>query len=389
MFPNAKGLGVTATPQRADGRGLGRHADGLFDVMLQAPGMRDLISRGFLSDYMIYAPQTDDLDLSTVKLGADGDYSQPGLRDAMHKSKKIYGNTVDQYLKTAAGKIGVTFCVDIESAEDQAAAFRQKGIPAEMVSSRSTDAHRLSCIARLRRGDLKQLTNVDLFGEGFDLPAIEVVSMTRPTFSLALARQQMGRALRRKDGKTHGIINDHVNNILLRHGLPDKIIKWTLDSREKSGRSAPTDIIQVKTCPECTAVYERIQGMTCPFCGHTATPVSRISPEYVDGDLQLLTPEFIAQLQGNIDKTRGEPTYPWGATQLIVNSIDKRHREHIASLDKLREAIATWAAGMHDIPRAQRQFYLTFGVDILSAQALPRKEADELIERIYEQKTTT
>jgi len=377
MFPNARGLGVTATPCRSDGAGLGRHADGLFDIMLQAPGMREIIKRGFLSDYIIYAPKSD-IDLSSVPISASGEFSQDPLRKAVHKSH-IIGDVVEHYLKICPGKLGVTFCVDIESASAQAAAFRQQGVPAEVVSSQSSDLHRAQCIRRLERGDLKQLTNVDLFGEGFDLPAIECVSKARPTYSLALDRQQSGRAMRKAPGKTHGIIIDHVNNIS-RHSVPDKIIIWTLDRREKASRFV--SVVTTRTCPECTAVYERVEGRTCPYCNYIVEYIGRKTPELVDGVLHELSPEELARLRGDIEAVKEPPKYPWSATQVIINSIDKRHRERLAALDELKNVMATWAVGMIDIARAQRLFYITFGIDVLSAQALGRKEAEELIERI-------
>ena len=184
LFPNAKGLGVTATPTRADGRGLGRHADGLMDVMVESPGMRDLINMGFLTDYRIFAPPSD-INLANVPTSASGDFSPEPLRAAVHKSH-IVGDAVQHYLRIAPGKLGVTFAVDVESATEIAAAYRQAGVPAEVVSANTPPALRAAILARFARGELKQLVNVDLFGEGFDLPAIEVVSMTRPTQSFAL-----------------------------------------------------------------------------------------------------------------------------------------------------------------------------------------------------------
>jgi superfamily II DNA or RNA helicase len=235
MFPQAVGLGVTATPERADGRGLGRHADGVFDTMILAPTMRDMINHGFLTDYRIFAPPSD-LDLSSVPLASGGDYSQDPLRKAVHKSH-IVGDVVTQYLKSAAGLLGVTFSVDVESATEQAAAFRRAGVPAEVVSAKTPDPVRVSILRKFAAGDIKQLVNVDLFGEGFDLPAIEAVSMARPTQSFSLYSQQFGRALRPLPGKQWAIINDHVQNVM-RHGVPDAPRIWTLDRREKRSRSS-------------------------------------------------------------------------------------------------------------------------------------------------------
>lgn len=184
MFPNARGLGVTATPVRADGKGLGRHADGLMDAMVVGPTMRELIEREYLTDYRIFAPPSD-IDLSAVTTSASGDYSPPKLKAARRESH-ITGDVVEHYLRIARGKLGITFDTDIESATETAAAFRAAGVPAEVVSSKSHDEFRRSTIRKFRNREVLQLVNVDLFGEGFDLPAIEVVSMARPTQSYGL-----------------------------------------------------------------------------------------------------------------------------------------------------------------------------------------------------------
>lgn len=376
MFPNARGLGVTATPHRADGFGLGRHAEGVFDALVHAPDMRDIINMGFLTDYRIFAPDSH-IDLTNVTISANGDFSPEKLRAAVHKSK-IIGDAVESYLKIAPGKLGVTFCVDVESAESTAAAYRQQGIPAECISAQTPDLARDFKLRQFARGDIKQLVNVDLFGEGFDLPAIEVVTMTRPTWSEPLYRQQCGRALRKLNGKTHGIIIDHVGNVM-RHGLPDKPQIYTLDRREKTARSSATSVVMTRVCPSCTGVFERMLGTTCPYCAYTIQPAGRSLPEQVEGVLSELSPETLARLRGEID---APPKFPYGATPEIVGAIKKRHRERMSAVDDLKHTIATWAAGMDDITAAQRLFFLTFGVDVLTAQTLSKNDTVKLIERI-------
>jgi superfamily II DNA or RNA helicase len=199
MFPNAFGLGVTATPCRADGRGMGRHADGLIDAMVVGLPMRALIDDGWLSEYRVFVPPSD-LHLEDVAISAGGDYSPVPLRAAVHKSH-ITGDVVAHYQRIAPGKLGVTFAVDVAAATEIAAAFRAAEVPAEVVSADTPDALRSHVLRRFRSREVLQLVNVDLFGEGFDLPALEVVSMARPTQSYALYAQQFGRALRILDGK--------------------------------------------------------------------------------------------------------------------------------------------------------------------------------------------
>lgn len=200
LFPNARGFFPTATPIRADGKGLGRSSDGIIDAMIIGPPMRQLIEENYLCDYRIFAPPNN-LDLSTVNQSANGDFSPVPLRAAVHKSK-ITGNIVEHYLSIAYGKRGVTFAVDIKSAAEIALEFKLHGVPAEVISSLTPPLLRQQLMKRFRDGELLQLVNVDILGEGVDVPAIEVVSMGRPTNSYSLFCQQFGRALRPLAGKT-------------------------------------------------------------------------------------------------------------------------------------------------------------------------------------------
>lgn len=383
MFPNALGLGVTATPTRADGKGLGRHADGLFDEMIVGPSMRELISRGYLTDYRIFAPPSD-IDLSSVTTASDGDYSKPKLAAARKKSH-ITGDVVQHYLRIAPHKLGVTFDVDIESATETAQAFNAAGVPAAIVHGGTPDALRAQILRDFRARRYLQLVNVDLFGEGFDLPAIEVVSMARPTQSYALFAQQFGRALRVMDGKPHAIIIDHVGNVL-RHGLPDARREWTLDRRERRSRGGPSDVIPTRACPQCTGVYERIYS-ACPYCAHAPQPAGRSAPEQVDGDLMELSPEALSALRGEIARVDSvAPAYPHGATPEVMGAIKKRHWQNQQAQAQLREAMALWAgwqqAQGHAVSQQQRKFFFRFGIDVGTAQTLNERGATELLERI-------
>ena len=184
MFPNAYGLGVTATPIRADGCGLGSHADGVFDTMIMGPSPRALINAGYLTDYRIFAPQSD-LDLTNVDVGASGEYVAQQLRDAVHKSH-ITGDVVSNYLKIAPGKLAIVFAVDVEHATEISRAFRDAGVISEVVSGKTPDILRAEIMRRFEAREVSVLVNVDLFGEGVDVPAVEVVIMARPTQSFSL-----------------------------------------------------------------------------------------------------------------------------------------------------------------------------------------------------------
>jgi DNA repair protein RadD len=384
LFPRARGLYVTATPVRADGYGLGRHADGIIDTLIQGPPMRFLINEGFLTDYKVASPSSN-IDLKNVPLSAGGDYSPPKLREAVHKSH-IVGDVVKNYLKFAAGKLGVTFAVDIESAGQIAAEFRAAGVPAEVVSSKTPDLLRAQIMRRFKNRQILQIVNVDLLGEGVDVPAIEVVIMARPTQSYALFAQQFGRALRPLPGKERAIIIDHVDNVI-RHRPPDKPRIWSLDRRERRSRSAPDDVIPMRTCLNdvCLAVYERV-FKKCPYCGHYTPPAQRSGPEHVDGDLTELSPETLAALRGEVIRVDSPPRIPQHLDPIAQSAVKKRHWERQQGQAELRAMIATWA-GYYKTPQTPddelyRRFYLTFNIDVMSAQALGVREASELNEQI-------
>lgn len=412
MFPNAKGLGVTATPVRADGKGLGREYDGLMDDMVVGPSMRDLINMGYLTDYRIFAPPSD-IDLSGVSVSATtGDYNRDKMVKAVRKSH-VVGDVVDHYLRIAKGKLGITFATDVQTATDIAAQFNASGVPAEVVSAKTPDADRIAILRRFKRRELLQLVNVDLFGEGFDLPAIEVVSMARPTQSYGLYVQIFGRGLRlmldahiskqwhamtdeqrlagiAASSKPHAIIIDHVGNVV-RHGLPDAPREWTLARREKRSSNNNDDAIPVKACPQCTGVYERVYA-ECPFCGFKPKPMARSGPEQVDGDLMELSPEALAEMRGEVDKIDMDPDAHRAECalkrmpQIGQLASVKRHVERQEAQAALRSSIAWWggyqrAQGRED-SESYRRFYFKFGIDVLSAQALGTKDALTLAERI-------
>lgn len=395
-FTNAYGLGVTATPKRADGMGLGSAWDGVFDDMVLGPTMRELINLGALSDYEIAIPDSD-FEIDEADLAASGDWSTAKMREASKKSH-IVGDVVREYAMRALGRKFICFATDVETANEMANNFNAAGISCAAVSAKTPAHVRNEMIRRFKNGQLLGLVNVDLFGEGFDVPAVEVVIMARPTASLAVYLQQFGRALRVLPGKICGLIIDHVSN-WKRHGFPDKPHDWSLARREKRGGKKEKDPeeIDLTVCrgtveqPGCSRPYEKFHAV-CPYCGVAPPlpdPVSR-RPENVDGDLLLLTREMIAQMQAatqlespvsvaaRVEYAAG----PYAARQAL-----NRQGEKIAAQDRLKHAIAQWAAiqrakGRSD-SESYRRFYLTTGMDVISAQALDDRAAyDALAERV-------
>ena len=421
LFPNAKGLGVTATPCRADGKGLGRHADGLFDVMHVGPTMRELINLGYLTDYRIVCAPTH-IETAKARVGANGDYVlDRGTGKAAVRDSTLVGDVVKEYQRWTPGRLGVVFTSDLDTAADIAEQFRRAGVPAEMVDGTTPDATRRDVLRRFRARELMVLINVDLFGEGFDLPAIEVVQLARPTMSFALHAQQFGRALRllidkaymaswddytleqrlaiiAASSKPRATIIDHVGNCVF-HGLPDSRNDWTLDAVDRKSKGAD-DAEPLAYClnPICAQVYPRAKPV-CPYCGvkpERAGGAAR-SIKTVDGDLLELDPATLAAMRGEL--AQALPTLETYRNQLSAKGLPHTHvlgnaKHHYAKLqaaENLRDAMAWWAgekraAGQCD-QEIYRRFYLTFGLDWLGAQMLGRADMNALAARIDEKLT--
>ena len=400
LFPNAKGLGVTATACRADGKGLGRHVDGVMDIIVEGPTQRELINMGYLTEFKVFSPELD-FDRSAVPVTASGDLSKPKLKLEIRKSR-IVGDVVENYLKFAPGKLGATFATDIDTASDIARAFNAAGVPAEVISSKTPARTRVEIMRRFKRRELLQLVTVDIIGEGVDIPALEVISMARPTESFGLFVQFVGRVLRILEGKELAIIIDHVGNFTRHARVEDDPLtlipfislgrEWSLDRRERRvKKDRDADLVATRVCKACTAEYVAYHK-ACPYCGEADVPAERSAPEFVDGDLTELTVEALATLRADVDKVdmtleafraQMERT---GVSDLIVGANVKRHRLLQESQAQLRESIAWWAGHQRAAQRpdseSYRRFYHTFGVDVLSAQVLKRPAAEALTERI-------
>lgn len=390
LFPRAHGLGVTACPKRADGQGLGRNFDGVFDSLILGPDMRQLIELGNLSDYEIVCP-TSDIDVGEDDIGASGDYAPAKLKVAAKKSR-IVGDVVSAYCRYAMGKRAICFATDVETGGKIAASFVSAGIRAVCLSADTPAAQRERYIAEFRAGNIWVLVNVDLFDEGFDVPACDCVIMARPTASLNKYRQMVGRGLRKFLGKLYGLIIDHVSNVL-RHGLPDKFIHWTLGRADKRGKQLKDpDDLPLTVCKSCTKPYERYHPI-CPYCGATPplpSPRER-SIEMVDGDLTLLDRAKLEAMRkaaeietpGNVAIRVSHVAGDFAGRGAMNKQIDK-----IEAHSRLSNVIAQWAAvqrlkGFTD-PQLYRKFFLTTGIDVLSALdgKLPRQHFDELATRV-------
>ena len=408
MFPNAYWMLPTATPDRADGKGLGSHASGLVDEMVVGPPMRWLIDEGFLTDYLIRAPLPTDLDLSDVDISAStGDFNSDQLRAAVKRSNKIVGDVVDTYARHTPGKLGIVFAVDLEHARKITDEFNRRGFPAAFISSEDTTdgIARDKLVKAFARKEIKVLVNVDIFGEGFDLPAIEVVMFARPTASFGLYSQQFGRGLRlmisellmkawddypgwqrkkfiAESVKPVAFIHDHVGNLLHFRGPPDMPRVWTLDDADK--RSRKSDAIPLRVCLSelCMQPYMRTEPC-CPFCGFVPPPpVAPKGPEEVDGDITLYTPEMLAEFRKAFAEIHGPAKANPADKSVVGNSVRKRHAERKEAHEALGQVLKFMLLG--DQQKAMRQFYYKYGMDMLMAQTLPGPEAIALRQKLVD-----
>jgi DNA repair protein RadD len=285
-FPNAVHIGLSATPQRLDGTGLG----GFFSEIVLGPSISQLIDDGFLSDYKLYQP-SGSVDLGGVHNVA-GDYNKRELEDALNKST-ITGDAIAHYQKHAPGKRALMFEVSVARSQAAVDRFKAAGIPAEHVDGETDPAVRDAAMARFVAGQTLVLSNVDLFGEGVDVPSVEVLIDCAPTQSLSRVMQRWGRVLRISPGKTHATILDHAGNSK-RHGLPDDDREWSLEGRRKAKKSDDGDIA-IKSCPMCFHVM-RSHVSECKHCGHVFLKKAREIDE-VNGDLAEVDREAVRRQQ--------------------------------------------------------------------------------------------
>ena len=228
-YPDAKFLGVTATPIRTNGDGF----TDLYDTLVCGPNVSDLIAGGYLVAPKIYAAPTA-LDLSKIKK-TGGDYNERALADAMD-NKRLVGGLVEQWTKHAYGRQTVCFAITVEHSKHIVEQYRQAGISAEHIDGATPQDSRDKILEDFAKGQFKILSNVGIVTEGFDVPEIEVVQLARPTTSLALYLQMVGRGLRPAAGKGTAIVLDHADCVFA-HGFPEQDRVWTLSGINRKNKA--------------------------------------------------------------------------------------------------------------------------------------------------------
>jgi superfamily II DNA or RNA helicase len=244
-FPTCLVLGVTATPIRADGNGF----NDSFDELVCAPGVKELIEQGYLAPFKVFGAKM--IELKDVKKGRY-DYNRQSLVDEIDRTI-VYGDLLTAYRQYANNTKTVVFCVDVEHSRATAAAYKAAGISAEHIDGEMDWKNRSSILGRFRSGETMVLCNCELILEGFDLDNIQTVQIVRPTASLSLYLQMVGRVLRPHPDKDYARIIDHTSNIAL-FGLPDEERYWSLDpvSAMASGWT--------EKCPSCDHIFHPIKA---------------------------------------------------------------------------------------------------------------------------------
>lgn len=307
--PHAHLLGVTATPCRSDGNGLGIESGGYFDELILGPSPSWLMDEGYLVRAKVFGARTE-IDLSDVDM-IGGDYQKKQLASKMDKPT-ITGDAVEHYRKVSDGAPAIAFCVSVEHAEHVAEQFRLAGYRSEHADGKLSDEERQRRLGGLADGSVQVLATCDLVSEGTDIPNVVTSLELRPTASTGLNIQQRGRVLRpnyhkafdlsTRNGRLDAIaasdkpwanILDHVGNWRV-HGFPDDDREWSLEGSKKRGKAGLKDEQQkinfkIRQCPACYAIHEYADN--CPEC-HYVYPADQASPpKQVDGELRELTKE--------------------------------------------------------------------------------------------------
>lgn len=371
-LPRARFLGVTATPCRTDGQGLGD----VFDSMVVGPSMAELIAEGALVRPRVFAPP--------VKFTIEGVHTSGGDFNAKELSQvldqpTITGDAVAHYKKLAPGRPTIVFCASIRHAEHVAEEFRAAGFSFHVIKGEMEDDERDALIYGLADGRVQGLVSVDVLSEGTDVPIAEVAILLRATQSEGLYLQQVGRVLRPAPGKEYGLILDHVGNVL-RFGMPDADREWSLHGRKKRKRGAQDNdpLLRVTQCPSCYHAHN--PAPTCPACGHVYQ-VQVHQPRQVAGELRELevSAEEMERRAERIAQGKAK-----SLEQLIAMGMSRSRAQHIVAAraekdalqNELRDLLIKWARN------TGRGISQTWGFALADVREMKPKALRENIERV-------
>jgi superfamily II DNA or RNA helicase len=291
-YPNAVILGLTATPCRGDGRGLGS----IFQCLVECPQVPELVAAGYLVPTKVYAPSVPDLRGVSVDRG---DYVESELAQRMD-SAKLVGDVIEHWLRLAERRQTVIFATGVGHSLHIRDEFRLAGVLAEHIDGSTPTGERDAILARLAAGKIEVVCNAMVLTEGWDQPSVSCLVLARPTKSLGLYRQMVGRVLRPAPDKSDALILDHAG-ATFEHGFAEDPIEWTL-SEDKRATTKPhtpcegSPTLALTTCPECSAV--RFSGRPCPDCGWQTRRKAE-AVKVIDGEL------------GRVERDRGVRPNTW------------------------------------------------------------------------------
>ena len=239
-FPNAKFLGLTATPCRLNGKGF----TDLFDILVQSWSVPEFISKGRLATYDFVSIKSDGVTQRLIdslqKRGADGDYQNKEMDMLLNKKptiERLY-QSLEEFGKD---RKGIVYAINISHAQKITKLYQENGVKAIAIDSKTPATERQQDIEAFKKGDIQVLVNVDIFSEGFDCPDVEFVQLARPTLSLAKYLQMVGRGLRVAKGKKNCVIIDNVGLYRV-FGLPSQVWNWNamFEGKLKVGKRKET-----------------------------------------------------------------------------------------------------------------------------------------------------
>ncbi len=305
-YSSARHIGLTATPERLDGKGL----DEYFSTMVQGPPVAWLIEQGYLAKFKYYVPESPDLEGVRVKMG---DYVVSDLAEKLDKPS-VVGRIVDHYKKFVPGKLALVFGFSVENSKHIAAEFNANGIPAFHLDGKTDSGIRKQALEDFSKRKIMVITNVNLFTEGTDIEMLDCVILGAPTQSKSRYLQMVGRGLRTYPGKEYAVILDCVNNVRV-HGLPDEERKWSLTGRAEDERG-PNDEVAIKMRQCVCGAAMPPWATSCKYCGHVfpvvAREVATKKGELVELDRKVLTIK------------RKQPGTPWTEEELVQIAIGRK-----------------------------------------------------------------
>lgn len=352
QIPDARILGLTATPCRLDGKPL----NSIVQTMVTGKPLSWLIAEGYLCDVKIYAPPVGVEDVE-LKAQADGDYAIADIVDLMDKPT-ITGCAIQHYKNISPGKPALVFCASIKHAEHTAEAFRAAGINSESIDSTMATEKLDGIIGYFDDRQIDVVVSVDLVSEGFDLPCINTAIFLRHSASLRLVVQMIGRTLRpvyalgydlaTREGrlqaiaasdKPYAILLDHVGNIrrhdLLGLGLPEWDIEWSLDGEVK--RKKPEEsVVQVTQCDRC--YYMHPPAKVCPNCGHCYEAKIRKMQAVIDEQLEEVRREELERIE------KAEAQAAARAAKIAELAKQQKERSRMKREEWLCETLDDWQA---------------------------------------------